>query len=220
MTDTTVTTAAPGQVASATDGIVNPPVVKTEPTTTAAAATTTTEPAKVAEPAAKTTALTEPPTSFDVAALKLPDGFVKDEAMMGKFKETFDGLKGLPPQEAAQKLTDFYTDALKAVGEANTKNWENVNKGWVDSIKADPEVGGEKLEPTRQSIAKAIDSLGPELAKGFREALDVTGAGNHPGMIKAMAKFAALANEGSHVPGQPPSSKSTVEWFPNSPEMK
>lgn len=159
------------------------------------------------------------PAAFDPAKLTLPEGMKSDDPFFKTYFEVMSDDK-LAPQERGQKLIDLYHGALKQVGEANTEAWKTVNANWVKEVKADPEIGGAKFDQTKATIARAIDSIGPEKAAAFRQALDVTGIGNHPAFWRGMAAMAARLTEGGHVAGSPAGGgKSDVrpaDFFPNS----
>ena len=154
---------------------------------------------------------------FDVAKLTLPEGMKSDDPAFKEFSTVFTDDK-LDAQARGQKLIDIYTNQVKAYKDAQTQAWKTTNDGWVNEVKTDPEIGGAKFEPTKTTIAKAIDSLGPELSVAFRQGLDATGAGNHPAIWKGLAKMAALLTEGGHVSGKPPGAPSDLgaTFFPNS----
>jgi hypothetical protein len=165
----------------------------------------------------------EAPAPFDATKLSFPEGFKPDEKLTGDFAALMNDDK-LPPQERGQKLLDLYHGAIKQVGEANTKAWTDLNGEWVKQAKADAEIGGAKFETTKTTISRVIDSLGTAQAAAFRQALDITGAGNNPAIIKGLAKMAQLLTEGGHVQGSPPSkgdgkSFDAKSFFPNSPGM-
>ncbi len=177
-----------------------------------------------ADPAKPTTELGTKPeakpgeaVAFDAAKLTLPEGMKLDDPAFKAFGEVFSDAK-LDPQARGQKLIDLYTEQVKGIRQAQVDAWTTTNKAWVDAVKADPEIGGVKFEPTKTVIAKAIDSLGPELSVAFRQGLDVTGAGNHPAIWKGLAKMATLLTEGGHVAGNPASGKPDLAstFFPNS----
>lgn len=131
-----------------------------------------------------------------------PEGFEIDPTALAEATPIFKEL-GLD-QAKAQKLVDFYAKQSQQAAEAPMKLWQDTQKDWVDSIKADPEIGG-KLDTVRATVAKVIDSLGPELAADFRQAMDFTGAGNNPAFVKVMFKLAAQLTEGGFVRGGNPS---------------
>lgn len=157
------------------------------------------------------------PVTFDAGKLTLPEGMKTDDPLFKTFAETFTDEK-LDAQTRGQKLIDLYQQGVKSVREASLAAWTETNAKWVNDVKADPEIGGAKFEPTKNSIAKAIDSLGPELSVAFRQGLDATGAGNHPAIWKGLAKMAALLTEGGHVTGNPPKAAPSIgeAFFPNS----
>lgn len=210
-------TPAPAAAASPATATSDPPVLTDA--TKPAEVPALTDPAKAeAKPAEAKPAEAAP---FDVKALKLPEGFKADDASLKTFSDLVnDG--SLSRAEFGQKAFDFYVGALRAAGEAGDRAWDDTQRDWQGKVKADPEIGGDKLPATLQGISKMIDTLGPDGAKGFREALKVTGAGNHPAVVKALAKFAPAFTEGRHVPGNPAAGKADLKevFFPNSPDMK
>lgn len=182
---------------------------------------------KPVAPAAKTADAA--PITFAADKLTLPEG-MKLEQFDKTALETLGATLAddkLDPQARGQKLFDLYTSEIKRVQESYQTEWSNTNKEWITRVKADPEIGGTKYEATKTAISKAIDTLGTDAAKAFREGLDATGAGNHPAIWKGLAKWAALLTEGGHVSGNPPSGKGpstdaevSKVFFPNSPDMK
>jgi hypothetical protein len=158
-----------------------------------------------------------PSVTFDAAKLKLPEGMKADDPAFKNFSEVFTDDK-LSVQDRGQKLIDLYHENVKAMTTASRQAWTDTNTKWVNEVKADAEIGGAKFETTKTTIARAIDSLGPDLSVAFRQGLDATGAGNHPAIWKGLAKMASLLTEGGHVQGAPPSGKPDLgaTFFPNS----
>lgn len=146
-----------------------------------------------------------PPEKYE---FKLPEGFELDETVATEVSALFKDL-GLS-QAHAQRLVDFYSKQSQQAAEAPFKLWADTQKKWVDEIKADPQIGG-KLSEVRSTVARAIDGLGDtKLAADFREAMDITGAGNNPAFIRAFFKLAQQVTEGGHVAGNGPSPKGQV----------
>lgn len=158
---------------------------------------------------------------FDPKAFKAPEGVKIDEVAVGAFAGVLND-SALSPQDRGAKLLELHNAELAKVGAANTKAWADTTTKWLGEIKADPKIGGDKITATVSTIAKAIDTLGPEGAKAFREALDITGAGNNPAVVRALHAFASRLTEGGHVNGTPPGSRPSTAalFFPNSPEMQ
>ena len=130
----------------------------------------------------------------------LPDGFEANEEVMAEATGVFKEL-GLT-QAASQKLVDLYAKQAQAAAQAPVEYWKQMQKDWQAEIKADKELGG-KIPAVRATISKAIDQLG-DLAVPFREAMDLTGAGNNPAFVRAFYKFSQLLTEGAHVSGGGP----------------
>jgi hypothetical protein len=87
-----------------------------------------------------------------------------------------------------------------------------LRSDWQGKTKADPDftshVSGDKtgLDAVKLDIGKALNALGnPKLAADFRAAMDLTGAGDHPAVVKTLLKLSAFITEGTHVSGRGPS---------------
>jgi hypothetical protein len=101
---------------------------------------------------------------------KVPEGMALDAAKAESFsaiaKEA--GLN----QEAAQKFLDMYVADRKALAD----NHKAEVAKWGDQVKADKELGGDKLQTSLATANKAIDLGGKEL----KDLLKSSGLGNHP----------------------------------------
>lgn len=131
-----------------------------------------------------------------------PEGVTLDPALIAEATPIFKEL-GLS-QEGAQRLVDFHNKQMTAVREAGLKAVTDLRNSWVDQVKADKDIGP-KLDQVKVEIGRAKDRLSPEVRAAFNEALDFTGAGDHPAVVKAFYEFAKLVNEGTHVAGRGPS---------------
>lgn len=156
------------------------------------------EPPKEPEP--------EPATDFDPAKLTFPEGFDKpNEALLEKFSEIAKSSK--LTQEAAQQLTDLYSDTIKAASEANMQAWKVTIAAWEKEIQEDPQIGGDdKLKAIQTNFHKVLSD--PRFATpGVVEALMLTGAGSNPAINRFMAKIVAALTEGTAVVGSPGSAR-------------
>lgn len=155
----------------------------------------------------------ETPAVPDKYEFKLPEGFELKAETNTEVQELFKGL-GLS-QESAQKLVDFHAKEVKAVADAGASAVEAMRTEWRNTTVKDPVLGdGKGLKgEVAATIAKGIDALGPDIAKGFRQAMDETGMGDHPAIIKAIHVFAQRVTEGTHVAGKGPSESKA----PNAP---
>jgi hypothetical protein len=127
---------------------------------------------------------------------KLPEGATVDGEQL-KAATTLFADSGLS-QEQAQKFVDLAVSREKAQAEAGLRAFVDLQDKWVSEIKADPDVGGSRLEATIASATRAIDRLA---IPGLREALDLTGAGNNPAIVKAFARIGQMIAEDRFRPG-------------------
>lgn len=134
---------------------------------------------------------------------------------MGKFLEITNGVK--LPAETVQKLADLQVDLAKQASEAGSKLWQETNKKWADEVRADPEIGGQKLEENLSHVAKLIDRLGGDKAPAIREAFTATGAGNNPAIVRFMVALAKELSDPGPVSGSPSSAPrdAATTLYPN-----
>lgn len=130
----------------------------------------------------------------------IAEGQELDAAMVEKFTPVAKEL-GLT-QANAQKLVDLYAGEVARANEANQQAFAELKSGWLKEAKSDAEVGGAKWNETMSHADKAIKAFGdPEL----REALDFTGVGNHPALIRFFAKVGSkLVEDTTDLNGNPP----------------
>lgn len=182
----------------------------TEQTPTTEPVTETPPPVEpVAEaPAAEPTLVNEPEIpAFDPEKLTLPEGFDKGEHF-DQFVEWSKEAGINQPQ--AEKLVGLYADAVKKQFEATSQAWEKTNADWQAEVKADKELGGANLTTVKQTISKVLDN--PDLADPkFREALDLTGAGNNPAVIRTLYRLSKALTEGASIAGGPPARNGSGE---------
>jgi len=161
------------------------------------------DPPKVDEPPKVDTPPVEPLT-FE--ALKMPEGFTVDEDTSKSFVELMNDDK-LTTAERAQKLIEMQSSLLTKAGETLQKQWSDQQTAWQEEVRADPEIGGDKLEPALGKISQLLDKYGsPEL----RGVFDATGAGNHPQIVKFLHKIANDLSEGTPVSGAPASAEPSL----------
>jgi hypothetical protein len=136
---------------------------------------------------------TEPvvPESYE---LKMPDGIELDKAAADEFSTIAKELK--LDQERAQKLADV---AAK-MQQRQVENHAKLVQSWVEQVKADKDIGGDKLDENLGIARKALDTFGtPEL----RDILNATGFGNNPEVIRAFYKMGKAISEDGFVKGSP-----------------
>lgn len=160
------------------------------------------QPPSPGEPAGGTRpALTDVPPAapeLKLDTVKFPEGMKLEGETRGAFERA---IQESDPNKRAQALLDLYAGEAKKAQEGAYKTFNDMNKQWVDAVKADSEIGGDNWANTQRTIAKALDTFG---TPGVRQALNLTGAGNNPDVIKTFYKMAKALAEGGHASGSPP----------------
>ena len=150
-----------------------------------------------AEPKPESAGAPEAYTDFTV-----PEGHTLDAAAIESATPIFREL-GLS-QDQAQRLVSFYSEQIGKINSENEGFMETMRTQWREELKADKDIGG-KLDAVKVDISRALDRLPTEVRDNFKSAMDLTGAGDHPAIIKAMYSLASLIGEGTHVSGKGPS---------------
>ena len=150
------------------------------------------------------------------ADFSIPEGHTLDTATIESATPIFREL-GLS-QDQAQKLVDFYSAKIGEINSQNEGFMEQMRTEWRNQLSADKEIGG-KLDAVKVDIGRALDRIPAEVRTAYKEAMDLTGAGDNPAIIKAMYSLAQLVNEGTPVRGDGPSthgqSRTGVETRPS-----
>lgn len=107
-------------------------------------------------------------------------------------------------QRQFEALTPKAVEIIQAVQARSLAAWHETQRNWQAEVAADRELAG----PTPGSLAPEASAAmhrwvqaygGPELLK----ALSVTGAGNHPAMLKAIMRAGKAMGEEDDVSGAP-----------------
>lgn len=200
-TDTIVT--APASQPAPTGAAATAPAADAGKTTlvTGAADAVKTEPAKT-EPAKEPAKTDE--VKYD---LKLPDGS-KLPANHAEQIAAFAKEHKIAP-ELAQKLLERDHAQLNAqIEQLNAKS-----KEWHDSVVADPELGGQNLNRTKEDARRVLTKFDP---KGELAAeLNATGYGNHPAFVRFVATIGrAMAEDTVRVGSEAPAGDALSKLYP------
>ena len=133
-----------------------------------------------------------------------------------------EALKGFEPlarelnltNEQAQKMVDLYGEKLlPQIQKQQTEAWQKTTEQWAADVKADKEIGGDKLVSSLSVAQRALDQFGtPEL----KEYLNSTGLGNHPELVKAFVKIGKSMSEDGMVTGSKTTTQSVAQrMYPN-----
>lgn len=123
-----------------------------------------------------------------------PEGVTLDTAAVEEFSAIAKEL-GLE-QGKAQAIADIAVKMQQRAAE----NQAALVESWVEQVKTDKDLGGDKLTENLAIAKKALDAFGsPEL----RDVLNATGLGNHPEIIRAFYKAGKAISEDRFIPGAP-----------------
>ena len=131
------------------------------------------------------------------AEFALPDGMSVDGEMLAAFTPIAQEL-GLT-QDQAQRLVDMYAERIGAAGDSQHTAWVDMQAQWQDEVRGDAEIGGGKLDESLALARHAVIELGRDAGGGrgdganaLLQALEDSGLGNHPAVIRAFARAGRL----------------------------
>ena len=137
-------------------------------------------------------------SASDTYTLTPPKGVQIGDDAISSFKD-FARARNMS-QQAAQELLEFGAAKLMDSADAPRKQLAATYDAWKNEITTDPEIGGHQLDSNMVLAARALDAFGGE---GLRRALDETGAGNNPAVVKAFVRMGKLLAEPGYATGQP-----------------
>lgn len=158
-------------------------------------------------------------------AFKLPEGVTIDDARLGDFTKMLGELElgskydHAKIQEFGQKLLDRHLaetkDTVARVQEAYQTAFDKQGNDWKEAFQKDPEIGGNRQETTVNAALEFIRRHGgtEDQQTEFRNLMETTRVGNHPAMIRMLAKANMAMSEGKPLAAQAPSpaAKSRVQ---------
>jgi hypothetical protein len=178
----------------------SPPSQTTATATTTSSAPTTSEPSKDPISLLNQQGAQQAPEAYE--DFKVPDGFELTEDVNKEIRSEFKGMN--LSQVNAQKLVDMYVKHTREAYNQPFEAYKAMRETWVEEAKRHPEIGG-NLDRVKQTIGRALDGLGDAaLANEFRQAMDLTGVGDHPAFIRAFYRMAQRLTEGTPVTGRGP----------------
>ena len=129
----------------------------------------------------------KPVVPEEYADFTFPEGIEIDKAQLDAAKAQFK--EAGYTQEQAQKAIDLYIKSMQEQQELFLQE----RKNWVNEIKADKEFGGDKFDSTvkgAQLALRKFDGDGQMI-----QLLETSGFGDHPGVIKFLARIHAAMGE-------------------------
>jgi uncharacterized protein YnzC (UPF0291/DUF896 family) len=129
--------------------------------------------------------------------LKLDEGSLIDSSYLEKF-QTYAKEKKLT-QEQAQELIQREDATRREYLEAQRSKWAETTENWKKQAQADAEIGGEKFAENVEHAHRALEKFS---TPQFKQALDSSGYGNHPELVRVFARIGRMMAESKMiVPG-------------------
>jgi hypothetical protein len=113
----------------------------------------------------------------------MPDGVEMDKERLDAFKPMAKALD--LSQEQAQQLIDFDNKRVQADKAASDEYYSNLMTEWQENVRNDKEIGGTAFDSSLSDAAKAMEAFG---SPALYEVLEATGMGNHPEVIRVLAR--------------------------------
>lgn len=161
---------------------------KEEPTSEAKKEEPKTEPTKPSTEVAT--------TPVDYENLKLPPGSPLPAAQLASFKQEAKE-QGLTLEEA-QGVLEVKNDAARAVITSQNEALIQARQDWKAAWLKDPEYGGDKATESTELAKRAWDRLADSELKTLA---DQTGFGDHPAVLRMMARLGRMFSEDKVVRG-------------------
>lgn len=126
----------------------------------------------------------------------LPDGYTLDAEKAGQF-EAFARSNNLT-NDAANEALKLAVDHVQSLQQAQLDGWKEQVEAWGNEIRADKDLGGEKLDASVAIAQKAIARFGsPELV----DYLEASGLGNFPPLVRFCYQIGTRISEGGMIAG-------------------
>lgn len=124
------------------------------------------------------------PKSPEKYELKLPENSPLSAAHIDKIS-TYAKEKGLSNDEA-QAILERESKAVEEYRDSKMAELQETSKGWLKAAETDKEIGGEAFKQNAELAKRVVDRYGD---KEFKEALNSSGFGNHPGLVKLLVRI-------------------------------
>jgi len=138
------------------------------------------------------------------ADFKPPEGFTMDSL---KATVEFAQKNGMDPKAAAA-LAVRDRDAVAAASAKEAEDFKQLSeKGWLDELTADPELGGAKIRETMVDVMRGHDKLGPKTQAMIKD----QGILYNPVLVRVLHDIGIKSKEDSFVrPGTSPGAQSQM----------
>jgi len=142
--------------------------------------------------------------------LELPENSQLDASAVERIA-SFAKERGLT-KDQAQELLSIESDAVSKFAEAQAEQVNLKVESWKADVKQDKELGGEAYEKNVELAKRVVERFATE---DFKKALNETGLGNHPELVRIFFKIGkSMAEDQLVIPGSQTGPKNrSVEDF-------
>lgn len=158
-------------------------------------------------------------------AFTLPEGITHDDGKLGEFTKELAAFELLTKadhakmQEFGQTLVNRHVAEQQALALKITEHyqnaWQKQGDDWKDAFEKDPEIGLNRRDTTLNAAQEFIRTHGgtEDQQNEFRQLMDTTKIGNHPALIRLLARANTALSEGKPLaaPKPPLTTTSKVE---------
>lgn len=145
-------------------------------------------------------------------AFTLPEGFQKDDGRLGEFTKELAEFEltakadHAQVQALGQKFLNQHVAEMQRMHDFYRTAFDKQVSDWKDSFQKDPEIGGNRAETSVKAAREFIHTHGGTEAQQaeFRQLMNTTGVGNHPSLIRILAKANAVLGEGKPLAASKP----------------
>lgn len=130
--------------------------------------------------------------------ITVPEGFDTEDELYQTFLA--GAAKGGLDNESVQALLDSLLPGYQKQILAPYEQWKALNTEWRGQVAADPEIGGANTPVVMANIHKAMKLYGEP---ALLEAMETTGAGNNPAVLRFLNRVCSRLVEPGPVMGQP-----------------
>lgn len=134
--------------------------------------------------------------------LKLPENSQLKQEAVDSLVE-YARANGLS-QTQAQSLLEREAKQHEAFTQQSVEQLKQQSEVWVSELKDDDNFGGHNFDKNIAAAKLVVDKFGDD---NLKQALNSTGLGNHPGLVKMLAQIGHQFTSGSLVTGKPAGNK-------------
>jgi hypothetical protein len=138
---------------------------------------------------------------------KAPEGYEYNAEALAPVEAKFKEL-GLT-QDQASAVMDLYAAETARIENEPFQAYNDMQNGWKQEVFKDPALGtGTAIRPeVAAELGRIKSALPADLRDSFNEAMDLTGAGNHPAFIRSLLALGKFVTEGRPVTGSGPAAQ-------------